>query len=96
MERIDRSDREYTGTVSDMMTAKTRGGQHQLAKITVDSGKTMLVDLGNKDSFEASIKKGAKITVSGPAVKVNDRLMLVANEIQFDGETFEPQRVAMK
>lgn len=95
-ERINRSGREYRGTVSDLKTMQVRGNTHQMAKITTDAGKKMLVDLGPKDSLQLDLRQGSKLSVTGPAVKVKDRLVLIARDMTFNGKTAEVKRVSMK
>ncbi len=95
-QNIDRSGRQYTGTVSGMKTVKVRGNEHQMAKLTTDAGKKMLVDLGRRSSLDKKIKEGSKLTVTGPAVRVNDRLVLVARGMQSDGKTVDINRGAFK
>ncbi|EMI56373.1 hypothetical protein [Rhodopirellula sallentina] len=92
---INRSGREYTGTVSDMMTRTVRGNEHQFAKIQTDSGKKLLVDMGIEKHLDLDIQKNSKVTVSGPAVKVNDRLVLIAREVTSEGESTDIRRVAL-
>lgn len=92
---IDRSGRQYTGTVSGMKSVKVRGNQQQMAKLTTDAGKKMLVDLG-QDGTKLNVKEGQKITVNGPAVRVGDRLVLVARKLESGGKSVDLKRGAMK
>jgi len=95
--KIDRSGRQYSGTIETMMTAKVRGQQHQLAKINTDEGKKLLVDLGATDKLDSGqIKQGATVKVRGPAVKVNDRMMLIAKSVKVGNQEIEIKRVALK
>jgi len=93
---VERSGREFTGTVDSLMTLDVRGQSHQVGKIQTDDGKSLLVDMGPADGLEASVSEGAKITVTGPAVEFRDRLMLVANQITIDGSTESIDRLAMQ
>ena len=93
---INRSGREFTGTIDSLKTANVRGQKHQLAKISTDAGKKLLVDMGPAEKLKADLNQGTKVTVQGPAVKVNGRLMLVATEFEVDGDTVDIQRTAMK
>ena len=93
---VNRSGRSYTGTIDGLMTAKVRGQNHRLAKVSTDQGKKLLVDMGPAEGLNADISEGKRVTVEGPAVKVNDRLMLIATEVEIDGDTVDIQRVALK
>lgn len=91
-ETINRSGRKFTGTVSDLKTMQVRGNTHQMAKITTDAGKKMLVDMGPQQNLKVDVKQGSTVSVTGPAVKVKDRLMLVAREVTLGGNTNEIKR----
>ncbi|WP_259635090.1 hypothetical protein [Stieleria sedimenti] len=92
---IDRSGREFTGTVDDMMTAKIRGKTHQLAKLKTDQGKKLLVDLGPKDRLKMDVKSGSEVTVTGPAIKVKDRSVLIARQMTIGNDTVQVERMAL-
>jgi hypothetical protein len=92
---INRSGREFTGTVVDMKTMEVRGNVHQLAKIKTDEGKHLLVDMGPQDKLKLDIQKDDSLSVKGPAVKVKDRLMLIAREITSGDKSAEVERVAL-
>ncbi|WP_372897927.1 hypothetical protein [Stieleria sp.] len=93
---IDRSGRKFTGKVDDMMTAKIRGNTHQLAKLKTDQGKKLLVDLGPKDRLKLDMKSGSEVTVTGPAIKVKDRSVLIARQVTVGDETMQVERMALK
>jgi len=95
-ETIDRSGREYTGTIDKTLTSKIRGQEHTLAKVTTDTGKALLVDMGPSKSLKGDLNKGNSVTLKGPAVKVNNRLMLIATEVETNGKSMEIQRTATK
>ncbi len=92
---IDRSGREFTGTVDDLKTMKVRGKTHQFARIMTDNNKKLLVDMGQQDKLKLDVKKGSKVSVTGPAVKVKDRVMLIAREISSNGKSVEVERMAL-
>lgn len=92
-ETINRRGRKFTGTVSDLITMQVRGNTHQMAKIMTDAGKKMLVDMGPQQNLKVDITQGSTVSVTGPAVKVNDRLMLVAREVTLGGNTNEIKRI---
>ncbi len=68
---------------------------HQFAKVKTDKGKHLLVDMGPQDKLKLDVQKGNKLTVVGPAVKVKDRLLLIAREVTLGDETNKIQRVAL-
>ena len=84
---IDRGEREYTGKVIGMQTAEVRGEQHQLVKLQREDGKSLMVALGKKNNLQTSITNGATLTVTGPAVKVQDRRLLMADSFTLNGKT---------
>ncbi|KAA1261094.1 hypothetical protein LF1_36380 [Rubripirellula obstinata] len=89
---IDRNGKKFQGTVEKTKTVKVRGQQHQLAKVNTKNGKTMMVDLGPKTTFDRSLEEGSQITVQGVPVKVNDRVILMARQIMHDGDKMEVDR----
>ncbi|QDV69240.1 hypothetical protein Poly24_29550 [Rosistilla carotiformis] len=93
---IDRSGRKFSGTVSDIKTVDVRGKTHQLAKLKTDGDKKLLVDMGPKDDLPFDVKKDSKLTVSGPAVRVKERLMLIARNVTVDGKEHSIQRSVAK
>ncbi|PAY18676.1 hypothetical protein CKO51_15220 [Rhodopirellula sp. SM50] len=93
---IDRSGRKFTGKVDDMMTAQIRGNKHELAKLQTDQGKKLLVDLGPQDRLKLDVKSGSEVSVSGPAIKVKDRMVLIAREVTVGDETMQIERMALK
>ena len=92
--QVERSGREYTGTIESTKTVDVRGQQRQLAKIKTDNGKKMLVDLGRKQDLDANITEGSQLTINGPAVQVKDRVMLLATKVTLDGDTIDISRMA--
>ncbi len=90
--KIDRNGRKYSGTVASTREVTIQNQQHLLAKVKTDNGKSMLVDLGAKDQLSNAPKEGAKLTVQGVPVKVNDRVVLMARTLQQDGKKTEIQR----
>ncbi|MFG0267900.1 MAG: hypothetical protein ACF8AM_22515 [Rhodopirellula sp. JB055] len=93
---VERSGREYTGTIESTKTVDIQGQQRQLAKLKTDNGKKLLVDLGRKENLDANIRDGAQVTVNGPAVQVNERVLLLATKLTLNGETVEVPRMAQK
>ncbi|MCC9655139.1 hypothetical protein [Rhodopirellula halodulae] len=94
--QVERSGREYKGNVQSTKTVKINNQERQLAKLSTDNGKTMLVDLGLKSKLDKNITEGSQITVTGPAIQVKDRVMLLANQVTLDGDTIDITRMAKK
>lgn len=90
---IDRSGRQYHGTVEKLKTIETRGQQRQLAKLKTEEGKLLLVDLGTTEQ-NLGVKQGQQLTVKGVPVKLKDRLILLARQIEKSGETTRITRVS--
>ncbi len=94
--QVNRSGRSYTGTIEKTMKSKVREQEHQLVKIHTDQNKKLLVDLGPAQNSDLAVSEGTKITVKGPAVKVKDRAMLMATEVQANGKTIPIKRAEKK
>ncbi|TWU08495.1 hypothetical protein [Stieleria varia] len=93
---INRSGREFTGKVKDLKTMKVRGNTHQFAKIKTDNDKNLLVDMGPQENLNLDVQKGSQVTVTGTAVKVKDRVMLIAREVTTGDKSTQIERVALK
>jgi hypothetical protein len=93
---INRSGRTINGQISKMKTAKVRGQDHQMAIVQLQSGKQALVDLGPTDKLQVSLNDGDQIQVSGVPVKVQDRLVVLANTVTKGGDKTKIDRVASK
>ena len=84
--KIDRNGRKYSGKIDSTREVTVNDAKHLMAKIKTESGKSMLVDLGAKDQLSNAPGKGAKVTVQGIPVKVNERVVLVARSLEQDGK----------
>ncbi len=82
---IDRSRRKFTGTVEGMRQVKGRGQQNQLLVLKSDAGKRRLVDLGAAQKLDINISQGDTVTVRGPATKIDDRAVVLAQTLTHDG-----------
>lgn len=89
---INRTTHQYTGTVQSAKKAKVRGREHQLVRVETKNGKKLLADLGPASSIGTQIKQGAQITVGGPAIKIDNRPVLIARNATIDGKTIQIQR----
>jgi hypothetical protein len=79
-----------------MKTVKVRGQDHQLAIIKLQSGQQALVDLGPADRLQADLAENDQIQVNGVPVKVQDRLVFLANSVSKDGNKVNIERTARK
>lgn len=77
--KIARTGHEYNGVVESTKTAKVRGKEHHVVKLKTDEGKKLTVDMGDVANNEAP-KKGDDISITGVAVKVGDRVVVVADQ----------------
>jgi hypothetical protein len=95
-QQINRSGQQLSGQITNMKTVNVRGQDHQLAIIKLQSGKQALVDLGPADKLQAELAANDKIQVSGVPVKVQNRLVFVANSVTKDGNKVNIERTARK
>ena len=86
-QEIERTGRQFQGTIEKLKTVEIRGTQHELARIKTKEGKTLMVDLGPKGSQDLSIQQGQQVSVEGVVVKVKDRVVLLARKITQGDET---------
>ncbi|MCM2372266.1 hypothetical protein [Aporhodopirellula aestuarii] len=77
--KITRTGHQYNGVVESTKTAKVRGKEHHVVKLKTDDGKKLTVDMGDASANEAP-QKGDEIAVTGVAVKVGDRVVVVADQ----------------
>ncbi|MCB1041272.1 MAG: hypothetical protein KDA94_17310, partial [Acidimicrobiales bacterium] len=93
---VDRSGRVFKGTIADLTTVEVRGSKHQFARIKTDQGKKLLADLGPQSKLSLELQKGSQVTIKGVAVKVKDRLLLIARELTSNGNSEDIQQVALQ
>jgi hypothetical protein len=86
-----RSGKTMTGRIVNTRTAEVRGKERQIAVVETN-GKHRLVDLGPANRLEMELDKGAKVTVTGVPVKVGDKRVLIAHEIEHGQETASIER----
>lgn len=82
--KIDRNPRSMTGEVVSTHKSAVRGQQHLMAMVeTSHEGKPrkVAVDLGPADRLKTEIKKGTSLTFSGFPMKVEGKLMMMAQTI---------------
>ncbi len=91
-----------TGDINSIQSAKMAGmdQRHQLAKIETEDGKRLAVCLGTEQELsKLKLSEGDKIEVRGRKARVNDRTVLMAQQVTHDGTTVSPetqQRSKMK
>jgi hypothetical protein len=95
-QKINRSGRQIQGRISQLKTAKVRGQDHQLAILKLQSDQQGLVDLGPADKLQVDLAQNDQIQVTGVPVKVQDRLVFLANSVTKDGNQVRIERMARK
>ncbi|TWT77643.1 OB-fold nucleic acid binding domain protein [Posidoniimonas polymericola] len=74
---------ELTGTVKNVKRASVRDTKHLVAMVKTDSGKQFACDLGPaKDMKNVDLAQGDKLTVAGPALKVGDKRVVMADWVK--------------
>jgi hypothetical protein len=76
---LKREGRRFNGVVQSTRTAKVRGETHLVVKLKTDNGKMVTVDFGLADARKTP-KEGEHMSVTGVAVNVGDRVILVADQ----------------
>ncbi|HEX6960947.1 MAG TPA: hypothetical protein VF175_03715, partial [Lacipirellula sp.] len=94
--QINRAGRTINGQIATLKTVKVRGQEHQMAILNLQSGKQALVDMGPADKLQTGLKEGDQVQVSGVPVKVQDRMVILANAVTTNGEKTKIDRVAAK
>lgn len=87
--RVNRQRQRIAGAIEGLKTVKVRGAgtDSLLALIQTDDGRRVVVDLGNAKYIEGlQLKKGDHISVRGPSVQVKNRSVVMARQIQAEGE----------
>lgn len=85
---------EIEGTVRELSTVQLPGHDDQFltARVQTEEGRTGRVMLGAEKQLERlDLEEGDRVTVSGRPGFVNDRMMLIALEIEANDETVRPQ-----
>ncbi len=92
--QINREGRSIRGEIVSTRKAKVRGDQqHQMAIIKNKQGsKRVAVDLGPADELNLQLSEGDRISVTGPTVKVKDRLVVMANSVDHEGRMAQIKR----
>ena len=86
---------QISGEIERIKKVDLRGArqEHLAAVLTTERGRRIIADLGpSKDLRDLELRSGDWITVRGPVVRVNDRRVLFAQQIQADGQTIRIKR----
>jgi hypothetical protein len=76
---------EASGTIEQLKKVKVRGGgQHHVARLKTDDGKTTIVDLGRADQLSVQPEQGQRATVYGPTIKVGDHSVVLAKTLKLE------------
>jgi hypothetical protein len=84
----------FHGTVSKVTTHRIHGTSTEEVRLTVkaDNGKTVRVDVGPRafvDRQNITFHRGDPVTITGSMVRVGDREVLVASQIQTPNRTLD-------
>lgn len=83
----NRNHRSVSGEIESTRTVNVQGQQHKLVKLETDEGKSILVDVGKARDLDVQLRDGENLTAHGIRVKAGDHIVLVAHEIETDGES---------
>lgn len=91
---IDRSQRDTKGKIIGTHTAEIRGAEHIIVLLE-RNGRKRAADLGPAEGLgDLQLNKGDQITLSGPRVKVGDRLLVMAQTVHKGDKNVQVQRVS--
>lgn len=77
----------------NLRNAVGQRGQHSLVKITLQNGRSAVVDLGPKRNLDKiDLQKGDRIRVKGQRGRVDGRQVLMANQVRLGDETIRINR----
>ena len=80
------------GKIRNMKTVKLAGmdGEHVIARVETQEGRTARVHLGTKEALSIlNLKEGSQVTVTGSRGLVNDQPMLMAQSVGSGDNTLE-------
>ena len=83
---IDRSNRRVDGKIVGTKEGDVLGTAHLFAKLETKEGKYCMVDMGPSESIQEKLSDGTQVEVRGPAVRVDDRRLIMADSFTVDGE----------
>lgn len=84
---------EVSGRLVGLKAARLKGESqpHILAKLTTQSGKTLVVDLGTREDIGTMrFRPNQQLTVRGPAGRINGKPILVADKVRDDSRKDRP------
>ena len=80
---------DASGTVAKVKTVTVRDNKHLVVLIKGDNDKQVAVDMGPKDAISAEVKQGDMVKVSGPAVMVGNKPLLIAQKAEVGGKKID-------
>jgi hypothetical protein len=93
--QVSRSAQTLMGKVVSTKKGKAGGVEHLLATVETkakDKSVTVPVDLGRADRFKKELATGDTVTVTGFAVKVNDKPLFMAQTVDMGGQVTDIDR----
>jgi hypothetical protein len=81
-----------TGKVIDVKTTMIGSAENYIAIVDVE-GERQLVDLGPVATFKVKVEPSTMIKVRGIPVRSEDHRVIMAERVEFDGETYTVDRV---
>ncbi|MFC4174288.1 hypothetical protein ACFOYU_19940 [Microvirga sp. GCM10011540] len=88
--------RQVRGNVIRTRQVNVRGHNQPnlVALVQTQGGQRVLVDLGSAQSMDANLQHGQQITARGREVRVGDRVVLLAHQVQAGEQTYDVNRPA--
>ena len=91
--------RAVYGTIEQVKTLRLRdrtgtSRAHSVARLTMEDGRSILVDLGEKRPHSFQLNDGDKVTIKGRSGRINGRRVLLATSARVDGRQFTINRAA--
>jgi hypothetical protein len=86
---------QLTGTIQGTKKIKLAGQQqqHTFAKVQTQQGRTLVVDLGPSNKVnQLMLSQGDQIQTRGDVALVNDRPVLMANQVRANNQSINVQR----
>ncbi len=92
LEKIQRNGQQFRGEVAGTRSSKVRGKKHSFVILASANNKKKLVDLGPADDLNVDPKEGDQISITAVPIKVDDRVVLMAQEVRCNGKKCEIDR----
>lgn len=88
-------DLQVTGRIEQAKELRLRGldRQHLVVRLKAQDDRQMLADLGlPNDLKDVALEEGRTVTVEGPAIRVNGKLLILARHVTAQGKTVQIDR----